>query len=91
MPVLLDEGVAPGPYVAGANRADYHLRGVQPGRDFAFESVDVRSVEPGDLVNGQPITIEPAIEIGNIFQLGARYSEPLGASYLDEQGAERPI
>jgi prolyl-tRNA synthetase len=91
VPVLLDEGVAPGPYVAGANRADYHLRGVEPGRDFAFERVDVRSVEAGDLVDGRPITIEPAIEIGNIFQLGTRYSVPLGASYLDEQGAERPI
>jgi len=91
VPVLLDEGVAPGPYVAGANRPDYHVRGVEPGRDFAFESVDVRSVEPGDLVDGQPITIEPAIEIGNIFQLGTRYSEPLGATFLDEQGAEQTI
>ena len=91
VPVLLDDGVAPGPYVAGANRADFHLRGVELGRDFAFERVDVRSVEPGDLVGGQPITIEPAIEIGNIFQLGTRYSEPLGATYLDEQGAEQTI
>jgi prolyl-tRNA synthetase len=91
IPVLLDDGVAPGPYVAGANRADFHLSGVEPGRDFAFERVDVRSVEPGDLVNGKAITIEPAIEVGNIFQLGTRYSEPLGASYLDEQGSERPI
>ncbi len=68
-----------------------HLRGVEPGRDFAFERVDVRSVEAGDLVGGHPITIEPAIEVGNIFQLGTRYSTALGASYLDEQGAEQPI
>ncbi len=91
LPVLLDEGVADGCYVVGANRADTHLAGVQPGRDFAHERVDVRAVEPGDLVAGQPITIEPAIEVANIFQLGTRYSEVTGASYLDEQGAEQLI
>ena len=89
--MLLDEGVGPGPYVVGANRPDTHLRGVEPGRDFAFERVDVRAVELGDLVGGNPITIEPAIEVGNIFQLGTRYSEALGATYLDEQGAEQPV
>jgi prolyl-tRNA synthetase len=91
MPVLLDAGVADGPYVTGANLAGTHLRGVEPGRDFAYERVDIRSVEAGDLVAGAPITIEPAIEVGNIFQLGTRYSRALGASYLDEQGAEQPI
>jgi len=92
VPVLLDEAVHDGGgWVAGANEPDHHLAGVQPGRDFAFERVDVRTVEAGDLVNGHPITIEPAIEIGNIFQLGTRYSEPLGATYLDESGRERHI
>jgi prolyl-tRNA synthetase len=91
LPVLLDAGVTDGPYVTGANLADTHLRGVEPGRDFAYERVDVRSVEAGDLVGGVPITIEPAIEVGNIFQLGTRYSKALGASFLDEQGAEQPI
>jgi len=91
LPVLLDEGVGEGQYVGGANRPDMHLRGVQPGRDFAFERVDVRSVEAGDLVGGMPLTIEPAIEVGNIFQLGTRYSEALGASFLDEQGSEQAI
>jgi len=91
VPVLLDEGVGEGQYVAGANRPDMHLRGVEPGRDFAFERVEVRSVEVGDLVGGQPLTIEPAIEVGNIFQLGTRYSKALGASFLDEQGTEQPI
>jgi prolyl-tRNA synthetase len=89
--VLLDEGVADGPYVVGANRAEYHLRGVVPGRDFTFERADIRSVEPGDLVGGSPITIEPAIEVANIFQLGTRYAKALGASYLDEQGAEQLV
>jgi len=85
-PILLDRGVAPGGYVTGANRADAHLRGVEPGRDFAFEPVDVRTVRAGDTINGATIRIEPAIEVGNIFKLGTRYSEPLGATYLDEQG-----
>jgi prolyl-tRNA synthetase len=91
LPVLLDEGVADGGYVVGANRPDTHLACVEPGRDFAYERVDVRSVEPGDLVGGSPITIEPAIEVANIFQLGTRYSQALGATYLDEQGAEQLI
>jgi prolyl-tRNA synthetase len=91
VPVLLDDAVTHGQYVAGANRAEFHLRGVEPGRDFAFERADVRSVEPGDLVGGHPLTIEPAIEVGNIFKLGTRYSKVLGATFLDEAGAEQLI
>ncbi|HYB28451.1 MAG TPA: proline--tRNA ligase [Solirubrobacteraceae bacterium] len=91
MPILLDEGVGPGGYVAGANELDAHLRGVEPGRDFRFERVDVRTVVTGDTVNGSAIRIEPAIEVGNIFKLGTRYSLPLGAKYLDESGQEQLI
>jgi len=93
VPVLLDNAIAnqDAGWVTGANRADFHLRGVQPGRDFSFDAVDIRSVEEGDLVDGSPIRLEAAIEIGNIFKLGTRYSEPLGASFLDEEGAEQPI
>jgi prolyl-tRNA synthetase len=91
VPILLDDAVAPGPYVAGANRENYHLRGVEPGRDFPFKRADVRRVEPGDTVGGHPIRIEPAIEVGNIFKLGTRYSEPLNATYLDESGQSRLI
>ena len=91
-PVLLDDAVDhAGSYVAGANRPDAHLRGVEPGRDFSFERADLRSVEAGDLVGGQAIEIEPAIEVGNIFKLGTRFSEPLGARYLDEEGQEQLI
>ena len=91
MEVLLDEAVQGGGYVAGANQPDRHLRGVEPGRDFPFRSVDVRTVLPGDTVNGTAIRVEPAIEVGNIFKLGTRYSEPLGARYLDESGREQLI
>jgi prolyl-tRNA synthetase len=81
-----------GGYVAGANEPDKHLRGVDPGRDFEAEWVDVRSVVAGDKApTGGTIRIEPAIEIGNIFKLGTRYSVPLGAHYLDENGKEQPI
>jgi prolyl-tRNA synthetase len=76
--------------VAGANRKDMHLEGVEPERDFAVDWADIRSVEAGDRCpNGSTIRIEPAIEVGNIFKLGTRYSEPLGARYLDEHGHEQ--
>jgi prolyl-tRNA synthetase len=95
VPVLLDAAVADGDpdagYVTGANRPDLHLRGVRPGRDFQFEPVDVRTVVAGDTVGGAVLRIEPAIEVGNIFKLGVRYSEPLGARYLDEQGQSQLV
>ena len=91
VPVVLDEAVAPGSYVTGANRPDAHLRGVEPGRDFQFERADVRTVVPGDTVDGKRISIEPAIEVGNLFKLGTRYSEPLEATYLDEDDSEQLI
>ena len=78
--------------VTGANRRDFHLEGVEPERDFVTEWVDVRAVEAGDrCAQGARIRIEPAIEVGNIFKLGTRYSEPLGARYLDEEGKEQLI
>jgi prolyl-tRNA synthetase len=94
MPVLLDEAVrvdGSASYVVGANQPDAHLSGVQPGRDFQFETVDVRTVVAGDTVNGSAIRIERAIEVGNIFKLGTRYSEPLGASFLDAAGHSQLI
>ena len=89
--ILLDEGVGEGAYVAGANRPETHLRGVVPGRDFAAQRADVRRVEAGDLVDGGEIRIEPAIELAHIFKLGTRYTEPLAATYLDEQGSEQLV
>jgi prolyl-tRNA synthetase len=92
VPILLDEGVAEaGGYISGSNRPDAHLRGVEPGRDFPFERVDIRTVEAGDTVGGTPVRIESVIEAGNIFKLGTRFSEPLGARYLDEAGNEQLI
>jgi prolyl-tRNA synthetase len=93
VPLLADEALRGlSGLVAGANEEDKHLRGVEPGRDFEANWGDVRSVVAGDTCpNGGTIRIEPAIEVGNIFKLGTRYSEPLGATYLDESGQEHAI
>ncbi len=84
---LWDDAIAPGRYVAGANEADHH----QVVTVANHATVDVRTVEPGDTIGGATVRIEPAIEVGNIFQLGTRYSEPLGCTYLDEHGKEHPV
>ncbi|WP_249009688.1 proline--tRNA ligase [Conexibacter sp. DBS9H8] len=91
--VVLDAAIvaAPGGYVAGANRADTHLRGVQAGRDFTYELADLREVTAADTIGGEPIRIEPAIEVGNIFKLDDYYSAKLGANYLDANGVSRPV
>ena len=92
LPVIRDAALTGASYVTGANKPDTHLRGVDPGRDFESYEMDVRTVEAGDTApGGGTIEIETAIEVGNIFKLGTRYSEPLGATYLDESGAEHPI
>jgi prolyl-tRNA synthetase len=86
-PSVYDAAITPGPYVVGANRPDLHVVAtIDPG-----EVLDIRAVEPGDTVGGSVIHIEPAIEIGNIFKLGTRYSEPLGATFLDENGKEQHV
>ena len=90
--VVADSSLENGVYITGANENDAHIRGVEPGRDFEARFADVRTVESGDRCPlGGTIEIEPAIEVGNIFKLGTRYSEPLGATYLDESGRERPV
>ena len=91
-PVIKDAAIRGEGYFGGANKPDAHLIGIVPDRDFSFEEADIRAVEAGDRSpGGHEIRLERAIEVGNIFKLGTRYSEPLGATYLDEGGAERPI
>jgi prolyl-tRNA synthetase len=91
VPVILDAAIDDVEHVVGANVAGQHLRGVQPGRDFEARRVDVRAAKVGDTVNGTAIEIVPAIEIGNIFKLGTKYAEALGAQYLDEDGKRQTI
>jgi prolyl-tRNA synthetase len=86
-PELYDAAITPGRYVAGANVPDRHA----VVEIAAGERADVRSVAPGDTIDGTPVRIEPAIEVGNIFKLGTRFSEPLAARYLDENGKEQLI
>jgi prolyl-tRNA synthetase len=91
--VIADEHLKDGTYVVGANREGFHLRGVVPGRDFECRWADLHTVTAGEACPrcGQPLVIERVIEIGNIFKLGTRFSEALGATYLDESGRQRPI
>lgn len=80
--------------VAGANKADTHLRNVTPGRDFRARYADLREAEDGDIdvASGQPVRRRKAIEVGHIFKLGYKYSESMGLSVLDENGkAVTPI
>ena len=60
-----------------------------PGFAANVEVTELRAGDPGP--NGGTVEVVPAIEVGNIFKLGTRYSEPLGATFLDEDGVERPI
>jgi prolyl-tRNA synthetase len=90
--VIADASLEHGTYVTGANDDGWHLRGVEAGRDFTARFADVRTVREGDRCpHGGTIHLEPAIEVGNIFKLGTRFSEPLGAMFLDEDGKEHPI
>lgn len=93
IPVLADETLRTGTYVVGANREGVHVRGVAPGRDFACRFVDLHAVAAGEacVQCGQPLAVERVIEVGNIFKLGTKYSEALGAVYLDETGQQKPV
>lgn len=92
VPVIKDRHVTGPGLICGGNRVDVHLSGVNPDRDFDYAEADIRRVRSGDLgPGGDPVRLEPAIEVGNIFKLGTRYSEALGATYLDENGREEPI
>jgi prolyl-tRNA synthetase len=83
--------------VCGANKLDYHLRNVVPGRDFSWTvSADIRSVNEGESCpvdkNGEPcsgkLVVGKAVEVGHIFKLGYKYSESMGARVLDPNGKE---
>lgn len=80
--------------ITGANKKDYHLRNVNPERDFVVDDyVDLRKVQAGDKCprcDGQ-LEIKSGIEVGHIFKLGTKYSESMGATYLDENGKEQLI
>lgn len=79
--------------VSGANKDDYHLKNVTPGKDFTAEFADIRQVKEGDteVASGKPLSIAKAMEVGHIFKLGYKYSKSMGLSVLDENGVETPV
>jgi prolyl-tRNA synthetase len=93
--VVVDEIVAESRnLVAGANEAGWHLRNVNAGRDYIADHVaDLTAVEDGQpcAVCGAALYTERGVEAGNIFKLGTKYSSAMGATYLSEDGSERPI
>ena len=91
--VLADEALREGQYVVGANRDDVHLRGVQAGRDYEPRFADLREIREGDacLSCGGHLHLQVAIEVGHIFKLETKYSAPLRATFLDEDGSEHPL
>jgi prolyl-tRNA synthetase len=92
-PVLLVDKALEGRanLIGGANKEDYHLKNITPGRDFQPTAyVDLRSVTAGEACPhcGAPIRIDTAVEVGHIFKLGYKYSESMNARVLDKNGKE---
>lgn len=80
--------------ISGANKNDYHLANIDLQRDAKVDGYyDLRIVEQGEPCPScnAPLRIVNAIELGHIFKLGTKYSDALGATYLDEKGKENPI
>jgi prolyl-tRNA synthetase len=91
--VIADEALREGQFVAGANRDGWHLLGVEVGRDYEPRFADIREAREGDTcpVCGGELRFQTAIEVGHIFNFGDRYSAPLDATFLDEDGKEKPL
>ena len=91
--IVADEALRVGQYVVGANRDGFHLLGVEHGRDFEARIADIREPKQGDTCPncGGHLAFQTAIEVGHVFKLGTHYSAPLGSSFVDEDGVEKPI
>jgi prolyl-tRNA synthetase len=93
LPVLLVDKALEGRsnLIAGANKEDYHLKNLTPGKDFHPTAyADLRAVTAGEGCPncGNSLRIDTAVEIGHIFKLGYRYTEAMGAHVLDKNGKE---
>ncbi len=90
--VFIDHGVAAMAVgYAGANKTEYHIGNVVPGRDFPLDGanikvIDIRNAAQGDTWQGKKLLFKRGIEVGQVFKLGDKYSKKLGAEYLDESG-----
>lgn len=92
--LIVDERITKTPnLICGANKTDYHIKNVNYGRDFEGEVVeDLLIIEEGDKgPNGEELKFARGIEVGNIFQLGTKYSDSMNAKFLDENGKEQPF
>jgi prolyl-tRNA synthetase len=91
--VIADEALREGQFVTGANRDGWHLLGVEAGRDYTPRFADIREAREDDAcpVCGGALRFQTAIEVGHIFKFNDRYSTPLGATFLDEDGTEKPL
>jgi prolyl-tRNA synthetase len=91
--VVADLALREGQFVAGANHDGYHLRGAQAGRDYEPRFADLREPVEGDRCPecGGALTFQTAIEIGHIFYFADKYSSGLDATFLDEDGIEKPL
>ncbi len=93
--IVVDDAVATSPnLVAGANKPGFHLLNINVGRDFRPDIVgDIAAAQEGDAcpVCGEPMRAARGVEVGNIFKLGTRYSEAMGATYADEDGEAHPV
>jgi prolyl-tRNA synthetase len=81
--------------ITGANKTDYHIKNIVPGRDFALEGknikvVDIRNAVEADTYDGKPLLFRRGIEVGQVFKLGTKYSTKLDAKFLDAEGNEKP-
>lgn len=90
---IADISLKDGIYISGANKEGYHTKGIRPSVHFEAEWYDIHIAKEGDKCPkcNDSINVENAIEVGNIFKLGTKYSKPLRAVYLDEDGRENPI
>ncbi len=93
--VIADDSITLGSnFVAGANKEGYHLKNVNYPRDFAVSTLtDIARARAGDRCAecGAVLETPRAIEVGHLFKLGTRYSEAVGATYLDKDGQTQPI
>jgi prolyl-tRNA synthetase len=91
--VIADLTLQEGQFVAGANRDGFHLRGVEAGRDYEPEFADLREPLEGDRCPecDGALTFQTAIEVGHIFYFADKYSSGLDATFLDEDGKEKPL
>jgi prolyl-tRNA synthetase len=93
--ILIDPSVAAmSEAVSGANKTDYHLKHVVPGRDFPLEGenirvVDIRNAVEGDTYKGKRLLFRKGIEVGQVFKLGTKYSSKLVVKFLDADGVEK--